>query len=144
MWCKCSPHLVLAHFTCKVAAHSPDDHLSQWDWKEVCPESPSWHQPEHLRCAGSRLLLHHFVLFCAAFKGLARVENWTSALHQHSQLLIFTQVPMATKKQKMGQQRTSEKQTYWLIVPINKMFTSTFSSHLSYLLALLPLGKITW
>lgn len=37
MLCKCSPHLAQAYFTCKVAAHSPDDHLSPRDWKEVCP-----------------------------------------------------------------------------------------------------------
>lgn len=29
--------LYLAYFTCKVAAHSPDDCLSQWNCKEVCP-----------------------------------------------------------------------------------------------------------
>lgn len=79
--------------------------------------------------------------FCAALKGLTRVENRTSGLHQLSQLLIFTQVPMVTKEQKIGQQWTSEEQTYWLIVPINEVFIYTLFSHLSVFIGIISTGK---
>lgn len=68
--------LYLAYFTCKVAAHSPDYHLSQWDWEGVCPGitflAPT-RTSQMLLAAGCSFAALCF--FYAGLKGLTRVET---------------------------------------------------------------------
>lgn len=100
--------LYLAYFTCKVAAHSPGDRLSQWDWEEVCPGitflAPTRTSQMLLASACSFATLW---LFCAALKCLTRVENRTLVLHQLSQLLIFTGHKGAEGRTTVGIWRTN-------------------------------------
>lgn len=135
----------LAYFTCKVAAHSPDDHLSQWDWKKVCPGitflAPT-RPSQMLLAAGCSFAT--LCSFCAALKGLTRVENRTSGLHQLSQELIFTKVPMVTKEQKIGHSGYLKNKLTDSLSPSMRYLSTHFSPTFPYLLALFPLGKITY